>query len=143
MFCQKCGSTIPEGDRFCPTCGEPIPYAGMISENDHSALFTEEDKEKNNYLAALCYISIFFIAVALLAEPNSKFIRYHANQSINLIVLALVVTLVAMIPILGWIVTGIAGIALVVFVIMGIVNAVKKRAKDLPFCGKYTFIHYN
>jgi predicted amidophosphoribosyltransferase len=23
MFCIKCGNNIPEGNRFCPVCGEP------------------------------------------------------------------------------------------------------------------------
>lgn len=23
-FCQECGTTLGEGDRFCPSCGKPI-----------------------------------------------------------------------------------------------------------------------
>ncbi|MDR2736933.1 MAG: DpnI domain-containing protein, partial [Gracilibacteraceae bacterium] len=24
MFCPKCGSTVPEADHFCQSCGEPM-----------------------------------------------------------------------------------------------------------------------
>ncbi len=29
MFCEKCGSQIPEGSAFCPNCGNPVKPAAV------------------------------------------------------------------------------------------------------------------
>ena len=52
-------------------------------------------------------------------------------------------TVVAIIPVLGWIVSGVGAIMYIVFVIMGIVRACKGKAVDLPIVGKYTILHWN
>ena len=96
-----------------------------------------------NAVSALSYLSLLFVVVALLLEPNSKFLRYHINQSIVLQIFGVVAALVAIIPVIGWIVGCVASIAAVVFLIMGIVRAYKGQAKDLPLIGKYTVVYYN
>ena len=25
MFCEQCGKKLPDGARFCPNCGTPVP----------------------------------------------------------------------------------------------------------------------
>ncbi len=144
MFCQKCGTSVPEGDRFCPTCGEPITAAAKAPKAiDHSDMFTAEDKERTRFLAALCYFNFLFAIVGLLVEPNSKFIRYHLNQSLVLTVFGMLCGLVAIIPFIGWIASFVGAVAVLVFAIMGIVRAVNGEAKDLPIIGKYTVVYYD
>ena len=144
MFCPKCGTQIPENDHYCPTCGEPVANAAKTPyESDHTAMFEASDIERTRLLSALSYLSLLFVVVALLLEPNSKFLRYHINQSIVLQIFGVVAALVAVIPVIGWIVGCVASVAAVVFLIMGIVRAYKGQAKDLPLIGKYTVVYYN
>ena len=144
MFCPKCGTNVPETDRFCPTCGEPVPgNAAVNNESDHTAMFEAEDIERTRILAALCYVSFVLIIIALLLEPNSKFLRYHINQSILISVFGIVIGIVAIVPILGWIASVVGAIMAVVFTIMGIVRSLKGHAIDLPIVGKYTIVNYN
>lgn len=144
MFCQKCGTQIPEGDHYCPICGEPAGFAPKApSESDHSAMFTAEDSAKTRFLAALCYFNFIFIIISLLLEPDSKFLRYHINQSLLLTIFSAVCGVAAIIPILGWIACVVGSIASVVFMIMGIVRAINCEAKDLPIIGKYVIVSYN
>ena len=143
MFCPKCGTQVPENDHYCPTCGEPVGMTNVPDESDHTAMFEEEDIRRTNILSALCYLSFLFVILGLLIEPNSKFLRYHINQSIVLQIFGVVAALVAIIPVIGWIVGCVASIAAVVFLIMGIVRAYKGQAKDLPLIGKYTVVYYN
>ena len=144
MFCPKCGTPVPENDRFCPNCGEAVASAAVIPDiSDHTAMFDPEDIKRTRILAALCYASILFVIVGLLIEPNSKFIRYHINQSFVLYIFAILCAVVAIVPILGWIAAGIGSIAVLVFTVMGIVRALKGTAKDLPLIGKYTIVYYN
>ncbi len=144
MFCKNCGTNIPENTHFCPTCGEPVFGEKVVrDESDHTALFSPEDIERTRFISALCYLSFIFIIIALLLEPNSKFLRFHINQSIMLTLFGLCCGIVAIIPFIGWIGSLVGAIAFVVFTIMGIVNAVKRKAKDIPLVGKYTVVNYD
>lgn len=144
MFCQKCGTQIPEGDHYCPVCGEPAGFAPKTpSVSDHSAMFTAEDSSKTRLLSALCYLNFIFIIIALLLEPDSKFLRYHINQSLVLTVFAFLCGIVMIVPVVGWIAGVIGSVAAVVFTIMGIVRAINREAKDLPIIGKYVIVNYD
>lgn len=144
MFCQKCGTRIPEGDHYCPTCGEPVGGKTKVPDmSDHTAMFTTEDCSRARWLSALCYLNFIFIIIGLLLEPNSKFLRYHINQSILLYILGIASTLVMIVPVVGWIAGGIGAIAALVFTIMGIVRAINCEAKDLPIIGKYVIVNYD
>lgn len=142
-ICNKCGAEMEDDAKFCPKCGAPAQAPVYSDPGDKTDMFLQEDIERSKYLSALCYLSFIFIVIGLLVEPNSKFLRYHANQSVMLTVLAFICGLVCVVPILGWIVGGIGSIAVLVFTIMGIVRAVKGTAKDLPIIGKYTVIHFD
>jgi len=99
----------------------------------------KEDAEKNKAMAIIAYI-IFF--VPLLAARDSKFAMYHANQGLNLFLLAVAVSVVgAIIPFLGWfIILPFGHLAVLIFVIMGIINASKGEMKPLPLIGKIELI---
>lgn len=150
-FCTKCGSNVPDGENFCPNCGAPIaaPAAesyqqqAYVNPSDHTAEIPAEDIKRTKYLSALCYLSFLFGILGLLAEPNSKFLRYHLNQVLMLNVFLVICIVVNIIPFLGWIVSAVGLIMHAIFLIMGIVRACKGRAVDLPIVGKYTILHWN
>ena len=144
MFCPKCGTQVSENDRYCPTCGEVLSAKAKEPDlSDHTALFEQEDIERTKILSALCYLNFIFIIIALLLEPNSKFLRYHINQSIVLAIFGLICGLVAIVPFVGWAAAAIGSVAAVVFTIMGIVRSIKGMAKDLPLIGKYVIVNYD
>ena len=144
MFCSKCGTNISENEHFCPNCGEPVRASAPINdESDRTAMFAPEDADRTRYLSALCYVSFLFMIIALLLEPNSKFLRYHINQSIILTVFGLLCGLAAIVPFIGWIASVLGCILVFVFSIMGIVRAIKREARDLPLIGKYVIVHYD
>ncbi|MRH44261.1 hypothetical protein GH741_16580 [Aquibacillus halophilus] len=90
-------------------------------------------------MGILAYL-IFFIP--LLAAKESKFAMYHANQGLNVFLLALAVNVVGtIVPILGWlIILPIGNILVLVLAIMGIINASKGEMKQLPMLGKISLI---
>ena len=144
MFCPKCGTQVPENDHFCPNCGEAVANAAAAPDVcDHTAMFDPEDTKRTHILAALCYLSFVLIVIALLLEPNSKFLRYHINQSILISIFGIVIGIVAIVPFLGWIASFVGAIMAVVFTVMGVIRAYKGEAKDLPIIGKYTIVNYD
>ena len=85
-------------------------------------------------IAALAYL-IFF--VPLLTHPDNAFAKYHANQGLNLLLLAIAVNVVGgLIPIIGWfIIVPLGNIAVLVLFILGLINALNGQKKPLPLIG--------
>jgi uncharacterized membrane protein len=119
----------------------------LMDTPDTTKDYDPKDMEENKVMALLSYIGVLFL-VPLLAAPNSKFSRYHANQGIILfigeaagsIVLSILSFIMAFISgILAGIVSFIIflfGIVCLAFAIFGIMNVVNGKAKELPFIGK-------
>lgn len=171
-FCTKCGTEIKEEASFCANCGAPVNgensqtkaesfgtsadgFNAAVNQftetTDRTAEFEATDISNNKVYAVLSYIG-FLVLVPLIAAPNSKFARFHANQGLVLLigevaynivrnVLLFVLSAVLFGParILYTVVkavTGILSLAFAVLSILGIINAAQGRAKDLPVVGK-------
>ncbi|GEM_PF-370425 len=103
-----------------------------------SGTYTSEDIEKNKAIAALAYL-IFFLP--LLAAQDSSYARFHANQGLLLFILGFGGnTILTIIPILGWILIPFFSLFVIILAVMGILNAVNGKAKDLPLIGQYRII---
>jgi uncharacterized membrane protein len=100
--------------------------------------FDPADIEKNKTIAGLAYI-IFFLP--LLACPDSKYGRYHANQALTLFIASVGGTIIlSIIPIIGWLLLPVFSIVILVFAIMGLVNGLGGKAKELPLIGKFKLL---
>ena len=88
-------------------------------------------------MAGLAYI-LFFLP--LVACPESRFGRFHANQGLILLLVSIVGGIVlGIIPIIGWIIMPIFYIAVMVLAIMGLVAGLNGQAKKLPLISKLKF----
>ena len=107
------------------------------------------DIEKNKVFAGLAYF-LFFLP--LVACPDSKYGRFHANQGLLVLILGIAGGIIVAIlsTILGflswrlyWLSTLISwAYSLVIFIIaiIGLVNGFSGKAKDLPVIGKFRII---
>ena len=96
--------------------------------------FTQEDIDKNKTIAGLAYI-IFFLP--LIACPDSRYGRFHANQALILFIVGLAGSIIlSIIPIIGWILLPFFSLAVFIFAIIGLINGFGGKAKDLPLMGK-------
>ncbi|MDD4773616.1 MAG: hypothetical protein PHZ09_08420 [Eubacteriales bacterium] len=143
-LCSSCGKTLDDQIKFCDNCGA-AQTQNQVEQSEQTQsgtnqdqTFSADDIEKNKTMAALAYI-IFFLP--LLACPDSKFGRYHANQGLLLLIFGFIGGIVlTVIPIIGWVLLPVLYIVLLVFAIMGFVNGFKGVAKPLPLFGKFTII---
>jgi len=123
------------------TSPAPEPAAGVEAPPAGAPDADAADIEQNKVYAVVGYLGILFL-VPLLAAPNSRYARYHANQGIVLFLATVVVTggfyVLAHIPFLGR-VLGLAGsvawIVAFVFLILGIINAANGKCQPLPVLG--------
>ena len=161
-YCGKCGTKVDEGVKFCPSCGNPMEapapeqqaqtqqaqtagdqndfsakVANLNNTKDTTDQFDRDDIEKNKAMGLLAYI-LFFIP--LLAAKDSPFARYHANQGLVLFLCGLISSVLWIIPILGWIIAPILSIVITVLAVIGIINALNGKAKELPIIGKFKIL---
>ncbi len=151
LTCKQCGTQVEDGVINCTNCGasieapvqqnQPIDLSEKFNEFNNTADTTSEydaqDIEKNKVMALLAYI-LFFIP--LLAAKDSKFARFHTNQGLVLFLGGIIASVVAVIPVIGWIVAPIAGLVITVLAVIGIINALNGRAKELPVIGKFKIL---
>lgn len=123
-------------------------------------VFDPQDIEKNKVYALLSYLGFLFI-IPLLAAKDSPYAKFHANQGFVLFItgialniantiVSIVLGILTSIPAMGWIfgmliafvnlAVYIIGVLLFILMIIGIINAVKGEAKELPVIGKFVII---
>lgn len=93
---------------------------------------SQEDKT----FAALSYLWILSL-VPLLLKRDRDFVQFHARQGFLLFVGEVIITLIGMIPLLGWIVAFVGWIAAVILSVAGIIAALGGRYWDMPYLGEY------
>lgn len=100
--------------------------------------YTPEDIEKNKTIAGLAYL-LFFLP--LIACPESKYTRFHANQSLLLLILGIAGNVIlGIIPVIGWMLLPVFGLGVLALFIMGLVNGFGGKAKRLPLIGKFDIL---
>ena len=113
-FCEKCGTKMDEGVKFCPGCGaaaeapaaeqakpqqeapqqaQPAANANDFSAKvaalndtaDTTAEFDANDIAQNKVFGILAYFGPLCL-IPMFAAKDSKFARFHANQGLVLLI---------------------------------------------------------
>ncbi len=103
----------------------------------------DPDVEKNKLFAVIGYIVPILFFIPLISEgKDSPFARFHANQQLVLLVVAIAVNIAgSFIPVIGWFLIIPAGVViLIVLAIMGAVSASRGEMKPLPIIGSAELI---
>ena len=108
----------------------------MAEENINGSV-DQKDIDDNKVMGILAYI--IFLS-PLLAAKESPFARFHTNQGFLIFLLYIACSVIFIIPILGWIVGLLGYLFAFVCMIIGIINAIGGKMKDLPLIGKFRII---
>jgi len=116
-------------------------YKVMADDTTKQVTTTKEDVEKNKMNAVLSYIGIL-ILVPLLSDDAKKspYAKFHINQGLVLLIASIALSVVWMIPVLGWLVGFVGGIALFVIWVMALIGAVNGEMKRVPILGDIELI---
>jgi uncharacterized membrane protein len=101
--------------------------------------FDPSDVDQYKVMGILAYI-IFFVPLIAGNYKTSEYVKFHTNQGTILWIIGFAAGIIALIPVLGWIVAPIVSLVVMVLAIMGLVSAFKTEAKPLPIIGKYTLL---
>jgi len=112
--------------------------ANALHEQTASQEFTAEDIEKNKVVSAFAYL-LFFLP--LIVCPGSPFGKFHANQGLLLLIVCVAGSIILnLIPVVGWILLPLFSVLVLAVAIMGLVNTLNGKAKELPLIGKYRIL---
>lgn len=124
---------------------------------DNTADFDKKDIEQNKVMAILSYFGIL-VLIPIFAAKDSKFARYHANQGLTLFIALFgwwivdyILTMLLRTLLwrgLGlWEIYSLCGTVLnlvyiifTVLAVIGIINTLNGRAKELPLIGKFKIL---
>jgi uncharacterized membrane protein len=98
----------------------------------------DPDVEKNKLMAIIGYIVPVLFFVPLITDAkDSPFAKFHANQQLVLLIVAIAVNLAgSLIPFIGWfLIFPLGMIVVIVLAILGVVNASRGEMKPLPLIG--------
>lgn len=109
---------------------------------DRTAEFDAKDAQENKVFGIFSYIGIL-VLVSLFARKESKWTRFHVNQGLVIaiceIVAGTVLGILSRIPYVGWVfnlVLAAVEVVAVIVSVLGIVQAAKGQAKELPVIGQ-------
>ncbi len=166
-FCPGCGAPVeaaaqqtqqpPQQENF------GSKFAKLNNTADMTAEFDAQDVQNNKVMAILSYLGLL-VLVPILSAKESRFARYHANQGLVLLIAGVAYGIVQSIlmailrAIFPWnwaygylggrgaiygILSTVLSLVWIVFsvlAIIGIINAVNGRAKELPVIGKFKLL---
>ena len=123
------------------------PLEGEVSEEQKTTEETSAEAEQvsegskkeegNKLMGILSYIGVLCL-IPLLTKKDNEFVFFHAKQGVVLFIAEVLTAFVAAIPLLGWIIAPIASLVWIVLSIIGIINVLGDKTKELPLLGKYT-----
>ncbi|MBR1926894.1 MAG: hypothetical protein IJ840_03970, partial [Bacteroidales bacterium] len=119
---QEVASVVPPAPQTPPPTGTCDP----------------DDINANKLMAVLAYFGIL-VLIPLFAAKESKYARFHVNQGLILLICCVVSIAISRIPGVAFI-AWILNIFIFVLAVIGIINAVKGKTKEIPLVGKYKII---
>ena len=154
ITCKNCGAQLDDSAKVCPNCGAQIEAAASldskVAELNNTKDFTSEmdpqDIESNKVMGILAYL-FWLVLIPIFAAKDSKFARFHVNQGLVLAIAELILIILS--NVLGWIpvvgtiiaiITWVANIGCFILAILGIINAVNGKAKELPLIGSFRIL---
>lgn len=83
MYCPKCGSSVPGGEKFCTNCGSSIVYDSIGAENAQEISFKTEPakpKKGSRLIKAIAITTSVVVVVAALGVSAYAFLRVPVKR---------------------------------------------------------------
>jgi uncharacterized membrane protein len=120
----------------CPACGKA---AGQSAGGGAAAAPAAAGGLADNVASGLAYVTIIPAIVFLVVEPYSKnkVVKFHAFQCLGLAVLGIACSVIAVVPVIGWIVGLLGHLGVFVLWLMCIIKAFQGGRFKIPVIGEF------
>lgn len=115
-------------------------FSNIIGTEDRTSDFKEREREDNKWMAMLSYI---IPPIPFIAERHSKYVKFHSNQGMNLMIWYILLTAFIavvdtalpwtfLVSAMRWIVN----LSLFALMAFGIIDTINAKARELPIVSK-------
>ncbi len=104
--------------------------------NQNQSSPSSNGENKNTLMAVLSYIGPLVI-VSYLSAKDDPFVKFHIKQGLVLFVGEIAIWIVTSMVWGLWMIMQFINLGIIVLSIMGIINAVQGKEKELPVVGQY------
>ncbi|MBO7364777.1 MAG: hypothetical protein J6Z23_04005 [Lachnospiraceae bacterium] len=111
----------------------------FLNTKDFTDQMDPADIEGNKLMGILAYLS-WLVLIPFFVAKESEFARFHVNQGLLLAVVEIIAVIIGLIPFVGPIIAWLVNICCAILSIIGILNVVNGKAKELPIIGSYRLI---
>lgn len=111
----------------------PAPPPPPVPVSTNETVVTEDKT-----VAIVSYLTLigFIVAVVLHGQKKTRLGAFHLRQSLGLMLTFIVGGLIAVIPILGWLIWFVVLIGGLVLWVIGLINAAGGKMKPVPLLGE-------
>jgi uncharacterized membrane protein YdbT with pleckstrin-like domain len=81
MYCNKCGQTLPEGSRFCNSCGSQTLTAGGPSDGPVAVASYADEHEIFTVRPTMIFVLIRYIVAALIVIATAALMGVLSSRS--------------------------------------------------------------
>lgn len=103
-------------------------------DNPQAPVTPPSSSNNNTLMGILSYLGILVIIPYLMAK-NNPFVKFHIKQGVVLVVIEIVLWVVSSMFWGLWFIINIVQLATLVLSIIGIINVVQNKEKELPLVG--------
>lgn len=116
-----------------------------MDDNNNAKIFDEADIQEGKVMAGLSHLGILFF-LPLVVCPKSRFARFHANQSLVLLIFSVAITILsttlARIPVLPLLFT-LLSLAVWIMQIVGLIGGLTGKAIRFPLVDDIKIFSYD
>ena len=109
-----------------------------LEEKEKSTESESKSDEENVGMAVVAYL--FFFIPLLTDSKNDPFVKFHVKQSLLIVCFSLALYILRYIPVIRqaiYVISPLISLAELAFIIIGIMNALNRRKKELPWIGQF------
>ena len=100
---------------------------------------TPEEIEDGKTMGGIAYFGLLGFLIAFLTKKENKYVLYHAQQSLAILIVGIAGGMLNVIPFLGQILFVLISLGLFVLFIMGLMKGFSGEIVPLPIIGEYAF----
>jgi len=109
-----------------------------LEEKEKPTESESKSDEENVGMAVVAYL--FFFIPLLTDSKDDPFVKFHVKQSLLVVCFSLALYILRYIPVIGraiYIISPLISLAEFAFIIIGIMNALNRKKKELPWIGQF------
>ena len=99
----------------------------------------DTNRNAANPICYLCYFGLLLL-LPYLTEKDDEFVVFHSNQGLLLLIACVALSVVAAIPIIGWIIALVGWVFTLVCFVKGLVSVSRGEMNELPIIGGFTIL---